>query len=111
MKFFLSKIQRHLLWWIGSVLLVVPALFHAYWLMPFPGSQDAEKIEICYYLEKIIPFLRIAGVLFLAGPVLHSFFYGTFKNGIGNVLWCSLIAVFFLRIVFTARTKCLRNLW
>jgi hypothetical protein len=51
------------LFWIGILLLVVPGLVHAYLLMPFPGSQDLNAITVSYYLEKIVPPLRIVGVV------------------------------------------------
>ena len=51
------------LFWTGLFLLFFPGLLHAYLLMPFPGSQNLEAIRLCYYLEKIILPLRIAGGL------------------------------------------------
>lgn len=51
------------IFWTGMLLLFVPGLLHAYLLMPFPGSQNLEAIKLCYYLEKIILPLRIAGAL------------------------------------------------
>lgn len=51
------------LFWIGMFLLFFPGLMHAYLLMPFPGSQNLEAIKLCYYLEKIILPLRIAGAV------------------------------------------------
>ncbi|MEP7170722.1 MAG: DUF3179 domain-containing (seleno)protein [Bacteroidota bacterium] len=95
MRRFLRKLNNKILCWTGSLLLIIPSLLNAYWLMPFPGSQEMEMMEFCYSLEKIIFVLRVAGVLFLTGPVLYSFFYGTFKKGIGNVLWCLLIATLY----------------
>jgi hypothetical protein len=61
--------------------------------MPFPGSQDTETIQLAYSLEKIIPSSQVIGILILAIPVLHSFFYGTFIKRIGNGLWCILIII------------------
>ncbi len=51
------------LFWPGILLLLIPGLVHAYFLMPFPGSQDREAIAFCYYLEKLILPLRIAGAI------------------------------------------------
>lgn len=105
MKKFLKNFNKKIFWWTGSVFLVVPSLLHAYFLMPFPGSQDKETIELCYYLEKIIPAVRIFGVLFLSGPVLYSFFYGTKVKRIANLLWCLLLVAlfYFTDIVFSAK--------
>ena len=51
------------LFWLGIFLLLVPGLVHAYFLMPFPGSQDRETIVFCYYLEKLVLPLRGVGAL------------------------------------------------
>jgi hypothetical protein len=56
---------RSSLFWIGILLLIVPGLAHAYLLMPFPGSQDINAITVCYYLEKVVLPLRIAGALLI----------------------------------------------
>jgi|SRR6185436_15353178 len=104
MKGNLKKFNKKALWWTGSLLLIVPAFAYAYFLMPFPGSQDYEALEFSYYLEKMIPAARIPGVLLLAGPVLYSFFYGTLLKRFGNVLWCLLLAslFYFTDFVFNA---------
>lgn len=59
---------KNRLFWIGAILLILPALLQAYLLMPFPGSQDLEAIKLTYYLEKIIFPSRIIGLLLLIYP-------------------------------------------
>jgi hypothetical protein len=61
------------LFWIGIILLVVPGLIHAYLLMPFPGSQNLNAITVCYYLEKIVFPLRIAGAVLIIWYLVKAF--------------------------------------
>ena len=55
------------IFWAAIALLFLPGLVNAYFLMPFPGSQDTETIKLSYYLEKIILPLRIIGLLGIIG--------------------------------------------
>lgn len=72
--------SRPLLFWTGIFLLFFPGLLHAYLLMPFPGSQDIEAIKLCYYLEKIILPLRIAGGLIVVWYLVKYFRKNTLKG-------------------------------
>jgi hypothetical protein len=105
MKKYLLRCNKKIFWWVGSILLIVPAIVNAYFLMPFPGSQDTESISLCYYLEKIIPPTRIIGTLFLGGPVLYVFAYGAMRRKIFDVVWCLIIIAlyFFTDSVYSAR--------
>jgi uncharacterized protein DUF3179 len=73
--------------------------------MPFPGSQEIETIRAAYFLERITPAARIAGILFLAGPVLYSFFYGALKKRIAHALWILILTLLyhFTDSVFSAQ--------
>jgi hypothetical protein len=71
---------KPLIFWTGIILLVIPGLIHAYLLMPFPGSQDLNALTVCYYLEKIVLPLRIAGS-FLLVWYLFSYFSKNTKRG------------------------------
>ncbi|MDB5023750.1 MAG: hypothetical protein JWP78_1505 [Mucilaginibacter sp.] len=73
---------KPLLFWTGIFLLFFPGLLHAYLLMPFPRSQNLEAIKLCYYLEKILLPLRIAGGLLLVWYLVRYFFKNTFKGRI-----------------------------
>ncbi|MDB5152264.1 MAG: hypothetical protein JWR54_1015 [Mucilaginibacter sp.] len=73
---------KPLLFWTGIFLLFFPGLLHAYLLMPFPGSQNLEAIKLCYYLEKIILPLRIAGGLLLVWYLVKYFSKNTFKGSV-----------------------------
>jgi len=68
------------LFWLGILLLLVPGLLHAYFLMPFPGSQDRETIVFCYYLEKIILPLKITGGILVVVYLFGYFGYTSKSN-------------------------------
>jgi hypothetical protein len=76
------------LFWIGILLLLVPGLLHAYFLMPFPGSQDRETIVFCYYIEKTVLPLRIAGGILV---LLYLFVY--FSNSSKRGKWFKVIVL------------------
>ena len=77
MKLPLEKYYR---WFfvIGFLIFIIPTALHAYWLMPFPGSQDLEVMENAYLIEKLLLPLQISGILFMIGPVLKVFLKGSF---------------------------------
>src|ERR1700759_3002753 len=70
------------LFWIGILLLVVPGLVHAYLLIPFPASQNLNAITICYYLEKIVLPLRVAGAVVIIWYLFKSFSANSAKGKI-----------------------------
>lgn len=90
---------KKLLWWLGSLFLVIPVLLYTYFLMPFPGSQDTETIEFCYNLYRLVPFFTVTGVLFLTVPVIYSFLFATMRKRIMQAVWCLLLILFYGLIV------------
>ena len=74
--------SKPLIFWTGLFLLFFPGLLHAYLLMPFPGSQNLEAIKLCYYLEKIILPLRIAGGLIMVWYLVKYFTKATLTGRI-----------------------------
>ncbi|MDB5136618.1 MAG: hypothetical protein JWP37_3221 [Mucilaginibacter sp.] len=79
-----------MLFWISIFLLFFPGLLHAYLLMPFPGSQNLEAIKLCYYLEKIVLPLRIAGATML---VWYAVKYFTKNNLTGRIVKGSVVVL------------------
>ncbi|MFB9843137.1 DUF3179 domain-containing (seleno)protein [Mucilaginibacter ginsenosidivorans] len=69
----MKKRPKSYIFWTGMLLLFFPGLLHAYLLMPFPGSQNLEAIKLCYYLEKVILPLRIAGALVILWYLVKYF--------------------------------------
>jgi hypothetical protein len=95
---------KPLLFCTGIFLLFFPGLLHAYLLMPFPGSQNLEAIKLCYYLEKIILPLRIAGGLLLVWYLVEYFSKNTFKGRVikGAILVLLLSSLYVTDIQYKA---------
>jgi hypothetical protein len=86
----MKRQTKPLLFWISIFLLFFPGLLHAYLLMPFPGSQNLEAIKLCYYLEKIVLPLRIAGATML---VWYAVKYFTKNNLTGRIVKGSVVVL------------------
>jgi hypothetical protein len=50
----------------GILLLIVLEILRVYFIMPFPGSQQSETIEIAYFLHRNITWFRLIGLSLLA---------------------------------------------
>jgi len=98
------KSTKSFLFWTGIFLLFFPGLLHAYLLMPFPGSQNLEAVKLCYYLEKIILPLRIAGGLALIAYLVKYFTKNSLKGKIikGSVLVLGLASFYITDISYKA---------
>ncbi len=96
--------QNALLFWVGFSLLLLPGLINAYLLMPFPGSQNIEAITFCYYLEKIITPLRLAGALVLAIYLFRYFPALSRKRQLlqGGLILAALISFYFTDFEYKA---------
>ncbi len=63
MKFFLFL--------LGILVLVCAEVARVYFIMPFPGSQEDNVIDIAYFLQNNINLFRLAGILLIAYPAYH----------------------------------------
>ena len=73
---------------IALVLLLFIEVLRVYFIMPFPGSQRANTIEIAYFINKYIWSLRILGIMLFvpfAWPILGK-----------AVIWKKVLLLFFL---------------
>ncbi len=57
----------------GLLLLFAVEILRVYFIMPFPGSQQSNTIDLAYFIGRNIWLLRIAAILLLAYPVFHIF--------------------------------------
>ncbi len=57
---------------VGIVLLIGVEVARVYYIMPFPGSQVDEVVELAYFIQSYIWWFRIVGVLMIGYP---TFFY------------------------------------
>jgi hypothetical protein len=54
----------------GLLLLFAVEILRVYFIMPFPGSQQSNTIDIAYWLGKNIVWLRVIGILLIIIPAL-----------------------------------------
>ncbi|HEU5289420.1 MAG TPA: DUF3179 domain-containing (seleno)protein [Cyclobacteriaceae bacterium] len=58
--------NRTVLFFIGIVLLIGVEIARVFFIMPFPGSQRSETIEIAYFLHTYIVVFRVIGLVLIA---------------------------------------------
>jgi Protein of unknown function (DUF3179) len=80
---------------IGFVVLILVEIFRVYYIMPFPGSQEGETIQLAYWLNNNIIWVRLACLAL----VIYPFFY--FFNRAGQTVKAILLVVFgFYAVIF-----------
>ena len=81
--------KRSLLLITGFLILFATEILRVYFIMPFPGSQKADTIQIAYFLNNYIWWFRILGLILFVPPMLYIF---------GNSRWWRkiLLAIFVL---------------
>lgn len=82
---------------VGFIVLLAIEILRVYFIMPFPGSQIEETIDIAYFIHTNIIWFRLIGLLLIGYPFYSYFKQGTKISRI--VLSCLLIAyavVFYL---------------
>lgn len=57
----------------GLLLLIVVEVLRVYFIMPFPGSQESNTIDVAYWMDHNIIWIRIALLLLIAYPALQVF--------------------------------------
>jgi hypothetical protein len=60
--------MKGLLFAIGLIILLGVEIARVYFIMPFPGSQVDETIDLAYFLHRYIPFIRLIGLILIAYP-------------------------------------------
>lgn len=63
--------MRNLLLATGLLLLFGSEILRVYFIMPFPGSQESNTIDVAYWLGKNILWLRIIGLVLITAPVVY----------------------------------------
>ena len=61
---------------VGLIYLMALEIAKVYFIMPFPGSQQIDSIEIAYFIDQYIIWLRLLGLLIVLTPCIYYF-----KNG------------------------------
>lgn len=73
----MKKVLLYALILIGVLVLLGSEIASIYYIMPFPGSQRDESIDLAYFLVNQIEYFRLVGFLILAYPVYYFVFKGT----------------------------------
>jgi len=63
--------MKYFIFLLGILVLVCAEVARVYFIMPFPGSQEDNVIDIAYFLEHNINLFRMAGILLIAYPAYH----------------------------------------
>ena len=87
--------MRILLLSVGLLFLIVIEILRVYFIMPFPGSQRAETIEVAYFIHNNIVWFRLIGLLLVAYPL-----YSSFKEGSKTVRIVSAVLLVGYAVVF-----------
>jgi hypothetical protein len=65
--------KRSLLLITGFIILLATEILHVYFIMPFPGSQKADTIQIAYFLHNYIWWFRVLGLILFVPPMIYIF--------------------------------------
>ncbi|MFZ1368993.1 MAG: DUF3179 domain-containing (seleno)protein, partial [Ferruginibacter sp.] len=85
--------KRTLLLITGFLILFSAEILRVYFIMPFPGSQKADTIQIAYFLNNNIWWFRILGLILIVPPMLYIF-----RN---SRWWKKIFLAFFVLIYAT----------
>jgi hypothetical protein len=61
---------------IGLILLIGIEILRVYFIMPFPGSQQSETIDLAYFIHTNVFWLRLVGYLVILFPIVQFFTLG-----------------------------------
>ena len=65
--------KRTLLLIAGFLILFATEILRVYFIMPFPGSQKSDTIQIAYFLNNYISWFRLLGLILFVPPMLYIF--------------------------------------
>ena len=55
----------------GLLFLIAVEILRVYFIMPFPGSQQANTISVAYFIDRNIRWLRLIGFAIIIIPLIH----------------------------------------
>ena len=88
--------MRTVLLIFGLLLLFAVEILRVYFIMPFPGSQQSNTIDIAYWLGRNIVWLRVLGLLLIIIPALSIFR----QKGKWKKIFLSAVLIFYAIIFF-----------
>jgi hypothetical protein len=65
--------KKTLLLVVGFIYLIALEIAKVYFIMPFPGSQAINSIDIAYFIHQHILWLRLIGILIIIAPCYYCF--------------------------------------
>lgn len=84
-------------------MLIALEILKVYFIMPFPGSQRAETIDIAYFLHANIFYFRVIGWLLILFPAISFFWMGSTQAkvlaGLGLVVYVYVFYMFNFRFL------------
>ena len=80
----------------GLLLLFAVEILRVYFIMPFPGSQHANTINLAFWIGNNIFWIRIIALLLIAYPVIQIFQ----KDKIWEKIFLSIVLAFYAVIFF-----------
>src|SRR6186713_1986473 len=92
--------MKGLLFCIGILILMLSEIFKVYFIMPFPGSQQSNTINVAYFLHTNIQFIRVVGILMIAYPVFYFFREGKRGSKITITIAAALYLVIYYFVNF-----------
>jgi hypothetical protein len=92
--------MKKLLLVLGLILLFAVEILQVYFIMPFPGSQKANTIDIAYFLHNYIWYLRIGSLVLIVIGLINSFSRWKKTRKIVFVLLAFLYCFIFYKVNF-----------
>ena len=86
---------RAVLFAVGMMILLAGEILRVFFIMPFPGSQRSETIDLAYFIHNHIAYFRIAGLLLILFPLIYFF-----RRGGKKAHWIVGVALAFFMLVF-----------
>jgi len=80
---------------VGVLSLMALEILRVYYIMPFPGSQEDETIQIAYWLNNNMTMIRLVVLIIIAYP-----FAMLFRAGSQNVKVILFVTIGFYGIIF-----------
>jgi len=85
--------KRSLLLITGFIILLATEILRVYFIMPFPGSQKANTIQIAYFLNNYIWWFRVLGLILFVPSMIYIF-----RN---SRWWRKILLAFFVLLYAT----------
>jgi hypothetical protein len=88
----------------GFLLLLLTEIARVYFIMPFPGSQQSDTIELAYAIQSNLGLIRMLGVILIAYPLYLVFTRGSkrMKLAVGTLLVVYIVIFYMFNFRFLA---------